>query len=299
MSIDTVIALPAADVPAELPTSQAVLMAEYDDGVVKQAYLVTDYNALDWPVSTYIVGAWDNEQTNDQGYLQSGQTFDVDGTTVLGTPTHALASDYVAFIRPLGNDAGRATGLLDSVRWQGHSEGKFLADANRYTPADAPFTLEIIRQDYGSTAQPWDNGVTYQTGEFATSGGMWMSLQDNNTGNTPFGGSPFWEFINQSGPWGWVVQMLSDDPLRDITARAVGIYTDPEATIFEYTTGAFINDGKYGDVFYTECPPGNRIADPDQVNFALLLGSAQEGFMNLPVGVDGETNTSLYWAADQ
>jgi hypothetical protein len=127
---------------------------------------------------------------------------------------------------------------------------------------------------------------------------MWRSLQDVNIGNTPFGGSPFWEFINQSGFWGWVVFMVSDDPNRDINARAIGIYTDPACTIFEYTTGSFINDGKYGDVFYTECPAGNRVSTNAQVNFALLLGSAQEGWMNLPEGGDGEINDSLYWASD-
>jgi hypothetical protein len=92
--------------------------------------------------------------------------------------------------------------------------------------------------------------------------------------------------------------MLSDDPLRDITARAIGIYTDPEATIFQYTTGAFINDGKYGDVFYTECPPGNRLATADPIYFALLLGAAQEGIFQLDALADGAEATALFWSAD-
>jgi hypothetical protein len=230
--------------------------------------------------------------------LQEGQSYDV-GNNVIGTPTHPVTADYTGWIRPLGNDAGFATGLLDSTRWAGHKEEKFLADDNRYTPADSPFTLEIIRQDYGSTAQPWDNGTTYQTGDFVTSGGMWQSLQDSNTGNTPFGGSPFWEFINQSGPWGWVVKMLSDDPARDINARAIGIYTDPAATIFQYTTGAFVNDGKYGvGVYYTECPPGNRLANPDAIYYALLLGAAQEGIFQLNALADGSEAIALFWSAD-
>jgi hypothetical protein len=159
--------------------------------------------------------------------------------------------------------------------------------------------LEIIRQDYGSEALPWDTNTVYAEGDFATSGGMWRSLQDGNQGNTPFGGSAFWEFINQSGPWGWLVKMISADPQRDITARAIGQYSDPEATSFLFTTGAFINDGKYGDVFYTECPPGNRAATADPVYFALLLGAAQEGIFQLDSPDDGSHAEALFWAADQ
>ena len=297
MSIDYLFAVPDADIPNSLPAQTAYAA---DDGGTLTAYLVGELGFAAWDAlpTAYIVGAWDRSQESADGYLQAGQTFGVGGV-VEGTPTYPLQPDYTAYIRPLGNKDGFATGPLDSIRWQGHPEAKWLQDDRRYTDTDSPFTLEIIRQDYGSTAQPWDNGTTYNTGDFVTSGGMWQSLQDNNTGNTPFGGSAFWEFINQSGPWGWVVKMLSDDPLRDITARAIGIYTDPEATIFQYTTGAFINDGKYGDVFYTECPPGNRLADASEIYFALLLGSAQEGIFQLDALADGAEATALFWTADQ
>jgi hypothetical protein len=93
--------------------------------------------------------------------------------------------------------------------------------------------------------------------------------------------------------------MISADPQRDITARAIGQYSDPEATSFLFTTGAFINDGKYGDVFYTECPPGNRAATADPVYFALLLGAAQEGIFQLDSPDDGSHAEALFWAADQ
>ena len=92
--------------------------------------------------------------------------------------------------------------------------------------------------------------------------------------------------------------MLSDDPGRDITARAIGVYSDPAATNFLFTTGAFVNDGKYGDVFYTECPPGNRNTNPDPVYFALLLGAAQEGIFQLDSPDDGAEATALFWEAD-
>ena len=93
--------------------------------------------------------------------------------------------------------------------------------------------------------------------------------------------------------------MISADPLRDITNRGIGIYSDPDCEQFQYTTGAFINDGKYGDVFYTECPVGNRLANPDQVNFALLRGSAQEGYFNLAELTDGADATALFWKNPQ
>ncbi|GAF87580.1 unnamed protein product, partial [marine sediment metagenome] len=49
--------------------------------------------------------------------------------------------------------------------------------------------------------------------------------------------------------------------------------------------------------FETYCPPGQVVATDAQVNFALLLGSAQEGFFNLPEG--GGDAVSLFWSHDQ
>jgi hypothetical protein len=277
--------------------SPAVLVAEYNDGFDQRCYLYTSDDAdplPDWPASAAVLAAWSLTG------LQFGETYnDDEPPLVIGSPVFPIQQNYWDYVRPLGNDAGRATGPLRTLRWAGHPEVRYaVGDASEYPIADAPFTLEIIRQDYGSDALPWDNGTTYAAGDFATSGGMWLSLQDGNVGNTPFGGSPFWEFINQSGPWGWVVKMLSDDPGRDITARAIGVYSDPEATAFLFTTGAFINDGKYGDVYYTECPPGNRDTDPDPVYFALLLGAAQEGIFQLDAPDEGAEATALFWAAD-
>jgi hypothetical protein len=264
-------------------------------GFVSYLYTSNDADPLpDWPASGAILGAW-----NQSDGLQYGESYDDDETTVIGSPTYPIQQDYWDHVNVLGNDSGHATGPLRSLKWQGHSEEKYaVTDVSEYPVSNAPFTLEIQRQDYGSDALPWDNATVYNTGDFATSGGMWRSLQDGNVGNTPFGGSPFWEFINQAGPWGWVVFMLSDDPGRDITARAIGQYSDPEATNFLFTTGAFINDGKYGDVFYTECPPGNRDTNPDPVYFALLLGAAQEGIFQLEAPEDGAEATALFWAAD-
>lgn len=259
----------------------SVLMKEYNDGADKRAYLYTAADVSAWPVAATSLGEW---------------------ATATGAPNGLPDADYATYIGLFGNDAGMASAEKDTLRWQGHPEEKFyLYDdtdpqniiTNRYPATDTPFRLMITRQDYGSTAQPWDNGTTYNTGDFATSGGMWQSLQDGNVGNTPFGGSPFWEFINQSGPWGWRVDMLSDDPLRDITARAIGVYSDPAATSFLFTTGAFVDDG--GGNFFTECPPGNRAATADPVYFALLLGAAQEGIFHLMNETDGAQDGALFW----
>jgi len=88
--------------------------------------------------------------------------------------------------------------------------------------------------------------------------------------------------------------MVSDDPVRDITARAVGIYSDPECTAYLYTTGAFVNEG---GTYLTRCPPGQVQPTAAQVNFALLLGSAQEGFFNIPEGA--ATVEALFWSKNQ
>jgi hypothetical protein len=95
-------------------------------------------------------------------------------------------------------------------------------------------------------------------------------------------------------PWGWRVDMVSEDPSRDITARAVGIYSDPECTAYLYTTGAFVDDGSGN--YYTECPVGQRKASPEPVYFALLLGAGQEGYFNLIDEAEGAEVTKLFWA---
>ena len=232
-----------ANIPSDLP-SQSVEIAT---NATETAYLVGDAGFTDWDALGTLVGSWDSYTG-----LQEGQSYDVDGTTVIGTPTHPVTADYAGWIRPLGNESGRATSLLDSTRWAGHAEPKFLQDGQRYTDSDSPFTLRITRVEHVAP--------------------------------DPFPG------------WGWSVEMLSDDPLRDITARAVGIYSDEECTAYLYTTGAFIQDGSHDNNFYTECPVGQRTPNPDQVNFALLLGSAQEGFFNLPEG--GGSTDALFWSHD-
>ena len=259
---------------------------------LEEAYLVGEGGFTDWgALTSTLVGSWD-----DVTGLQEGQTYTDGAPPVIGTPTFPVTADYATWIRPLGNEAGRATGQLDSTRWQGHPEQKFLDNDNRYPSTNTPFSLEIYRENFGADAPAWDIATNYVTEDYATNGGStWQASQDS-LGQTPYGGSPYWEFVNTPG-WGWSVEMLSADPLRDITARAISVYSDPECTLFLYTTGAFVQDGSHGNNFYTQCPVGQRTPTAAQVNFALLLGAAQEGFMNIPEGT--EALESLFWAADQ
>lgn len=251
MSLDRIYKMPIADVPLpeDMPPQSVPIAADATD----EAFLVGEAGFTGWDAlpTASIVGSWD-AQTG----LQEGQSYDnSEPPIVVGTPTHPVTADYAGWVRPLGNEAGRATGLLDSTRWAGHAEPKFLQDAQRYKDTDAPFTLEIFR--------------VYHPG---------------GTPEYPVAG------------WGWTVRMISDDPERDITARAVGLYSDPECTAYLYTTGAFVWNA-VDEYYETYCPPGQVQPTDAQVNFALLLGAAQEGFFNLPEG-GGEAG-ALFWSHNQ
>ena len=244
--IDRIYKILTASVPPILPP-QSVQIAS---NASESAYLVGSGGFAAWEALTStMVGSWDSETG-----LQEGQTYSADSPSgIVGTPTHPVTADYADWIRPLGNDAGRATGLLDAMRWQGHAEEKYLQDDKRYPDTNAPFTLRLER-----VLHP--------------------------------GGEPEYPVAG----WGWTVTMVSADPVRDITARGIGIYSDPECTAFLYTTGSFnLEDGEYK----THCPPGQVQPTDAQVNFALLLGSAQEGFFNIPEGA-GEAE-ALFWSKDQ
>ena len=116
--------------------------------------------------------------------------------------------------------------------------------------------------------------------------------------NTPFVLNITRTYTDDDGfphiPWGWRVDMISEDPQRDITARAIGVYADPECTQYLYTTGAFHHDGDYD--YYTVCPVGQRKADPEPVYFALLSGSTQEGIWHLVNPEEGARERRLFWS---
>lgn len=292
--IDYIFAIPNADIPLpqDMPV-QTVYAA--DDGGTLTAYLVGEDGFAAWNAlpTAYIVGAWDTQQESADGYLQAGQTFN--GSTVEGTPTNPLQPDYLAYIRPLGNRAGRATGELDSVRWQGHPEAKFLNDDDRYPVADHPFTLQVTREDH--VPDDWVNATVYALGDRVMhNGGGWQSQQNGNSGNEPGepGSGPWWA-VTEFG-FGWHCDVIPPlDTQRDIQTRKVTVYTEAECINVLYSTGAFVDSG---GTFTTVAPSGNWTATPDDVYFALTtVGNVQEGCFTLPAGQNEVT--AQFWSHDQ
>ena len=228
------ISVPTADVPDPLPdNSQIIEMTGYTGHRVFSDPRKDGNPISEWPVTSILLGQWDPD----------------------GTP-QSIHVDYQLW-RPLGNDAGYATGDLTGQGRQGwaYRYQAIIVDPDPDVPDvgsiypmnHLPFKLKITREDHTS--------------------------------------DPTWP------GWGWRVDMISEDPARDITARAIGIYT--VSWVYQYTTGAFVDDGSGN--FYTECPIGQRTADPDPVYFALLLGAAQEGRWVLT----GDTSQSQFWSSDQ
>jgi hypothetical protein len=295
--IDYLFAVPNADIPAPLPP-QTVYAA--DDGGTITAYLVGPGGFAEWDamLTAYIVGAWDRDQEATDGYLQAGQTFN--GSTVEGTPTHPLQPDYLAYIRPMGNKDRSATGDLDSIRWQGHPEAKWLQDDDRYLDTDDPFVLTITRDD--NTYPAWDSGTTYDNGvKVMHAGTSWASQQVNNLNHEPGapGSGPWW-LATEFG-WGWTATMIepavSQDPITGYNIRA---YPTPECVPGDqlYTSGNFSNGG--GNAFTTSAPSGNWTATEEQVNIALIFvggGNTQNGIITMEVGQDEVTGQ--FWSHDQ
>lgn len=294
---DFIIALPTADAiwteesPRPMPSD---LMSEWTDGIDKQAYLVPNFNAPDWPGSTYIVGAW-NRQTG----LQQGQSYDdQEPPNVIGTPDHALSSDYVDFIRPLGNDNRIATGVLDSLRGAGMPSQKFLQDDSRYPATDNPFYIHIVRDD--NRAGPlWDPAVTYAANDQVVWDDKgWKSLGGDNLGNEPGVPPPKWEQIDSG--YGWTAIMDKQSTSRPpIVNYKVGIYPDADMTPGTeiYFTGAF-ND--IDGVWQSSAPAGQWTGSPGDVYFALIYspgGEAQEGILILLAGQD--EISAQFWSHDQ
>ncbi len=131
------------DNPAPAPS---VLFKQYNDGINREAYLYNGTDVTDW-ASARVIGAWD-EATG----LQDGQTYDEDNN-VIGTPKYLVHPDYADYIRPFENDDGVATGALDSIRWAGHPEQKFLEADNRYPSSNRPFTIRIKRAFFEDNPQ--------------------------------------------------------------------------------------------------------------------------------------------------
>ena len=273
-------------IPDPMPAQSAFSGTDGTD----TAFLVGPAGFTDWDLVGSIVGSWDSITG-----LQEGQTFDsAEPPNVVGVPLHPVTADYTGWIRPLGNKSGRATGPLDSIRWQGDVEQKYLDDADRYPVDVHPFTLQVTRED--NTYADWDSGTTYAVAEKVMHAGTgWQSQQSGNTNREPGqpGSGPWWLATEFGFGWNCVV-LPPLDTNRDIQNRKVTVYTEIECINVLYSTGAFVQNG---GPWKTSAPSGNWTPAPDAVFFALTtVGNVQEGCWSLDVGQD-ET-TAEFWAAD-
>ena len=184
----------------------------------------------------------------------------LDGEGVVqGTPTYPVHADYDNYLLALGNDAD--TGEATNLIVGGIWQGH------------AEFRMAQDDKLYLPHNAPFSLEIT-------------RTYTDDDG----------WGHI----PWGWRVDMISEDPQRDITARAIGVYSTPACQHpqdYLYTTGAFVDDGNGN--YYTECPVGQRKANPEPVYFALLLGSIQEGIWRLEGLEKGSKEKRLFWKRNQ
>ena len=114
------------------------------------------------------------------------------------------------------------------------------------------------------------------------------------------------EFSGGWPGWGWRAEIVGDSSARDPSARAVGVYSDPECMAYLYTTGAFVEglsdwqtdaSGALLTVWFTETPPGWANPEKEDWHLAVLFGSAQEGYKTL--SAKDESIHYLYWASTQ
>jgi len=271
---------------------QSVLIATQDDD---EAYLVGEAGFEEWDaLASTLVGSWD-----PYNGLQEGQSYDdSEPPVVIGTPTHPVTADYLGWIRPLGNANRRATGPLDSTRWAGHAEPKFLQDADRYPNTNNPFYIRVVRDD-NTVGPEWSPTVTYAESDKVTWGGKgWNSLIAGNLDNEPGTNPPRWEEI-ESG-WGWTATMIKASTSRpSIVNYFMQVYPTVECTPGTqlFSTGAFQDVG--GDVYESVVPPGQWTPAPDAVYFALVynVGNVQEGIFSMEAGQDSVE--AQFWSQDQ
>ncbi len=173
---------------------------------------------------------------------------------------------YQTHFRAFANtEDGFATDGLDFHHWQGHKQRQMQVAAE-----EEPV---VGHAEYPATDQPFSLSMEH----FEVTEGTWQGH-------------------------GWKCWMLSNDPNRDILARAIGIYSDPACENYLYTTGAFVmtDTGEVDELDnpilrpMCECPLGQLKAEKEPIHYALLLGSAQEGVMNLPVETDVLINN--FWS---
>lgn len=192
--------------------------------------------------------------------------------------------DIYGELRPLGNEeitlyddegnvigtkAGMATDALDLIHYQGHAQRHM-----QETPV-----VDTL-PEYPADNQPFTLRIT----RTLTTDDAWPHI-----------------------PWRWTVAMRSNDPLRDIVVRAIGIYDESNAYLG--TTGSFVlmdfddidEEGnpiivqRYG----CECPAALWRAEAEIVYFKLLYSGQPEGAWQLTALEEGTTQERLFWTNDQ
>lgn len=207
-------------------------------------------------------------------YLGDGYTPAPAGAVVIAQDGVVLnQAEYLA-IRPLGNDAGQATGPLEFHKFMGEEQrlaGDPLASdpIERAYPADnLPFAIEVRHKLFTGNANPeWDG-------------------------------------------WGWRAEIVGGAASRDPSARAIGIYHNADDVNVWYTTGAFTQQqsawqvdtqGQPLTVWATEYNPafltGTGFVTPQTTHHACLFGSIVEGRATLRA--DQQSAYHEFWQHDQ
>ena len=214
-------------------------------------------------------GLWQINIMHSENPTLPGDTL-IAATGSDGVPLPGYDYDAYMGIVPHGNNPdGTATGLEQFPHtWAGWHKNKRMFGE--------PASLEAVARIYPAAVRPYHARIRHKYFD---------------TPSTP-----------ASTGWGFRVELAGTDYSRPPSARAIGVYSDPECTAYLWTTGAFQvgpsdwQTDEAGDpleVWFTDSWDGDRPDDPKDWHIAFLLGSAQEGHQTLPAESDGVEY--LFW----
>ena len=206
--------------------------------------------------------------------------WDFDGTAVA-----TVDADLYQQLRPLGNAPPRDDGQGGQTRG-GEATGHLVMHGYLGWGLNRQQSLRQLNTEAQSAPQAGD----YSQGTLEAA---------YPADNQPFGIEVRHKYFegNDNPAWdgyGWRAEILGGASSRDPSARAIGIYRDPECTDYWYTTGAFSEQlsewqvdegGNPLTVWATEYNPafltGTGEPSPTVQHHSVLLGSAQEGYATL------------------
>ena len=173
-----------------------------------------------------------------------------------GVSAGAVHSDYAEFIRPFGNEAGKASDIQDFSHFSGHRQRAMQEVAavdtlSEYPVDNQPFKIKLTR----------------------------TNITDDG-----------WPHI----PWGFQARLTFADPNRQPDSYSIGVYSDPECTAYLWTPGAWIwtDTGEVDEylnpifAWIIDCPIGQRTATREDWNICNLLGSDQQGMYSMLANQD-------------